>query len=137
MLAHVNKHANAEGKVVYSGTSDIVDDADCCYTLEVIEEDSEIKVVEFTNFKDRGDVDKKALFSYSNTPGLKYGDLLNTMAERWRGRVRALTSYTEQLEDAVNELRSLSENGEDTAAVLGRISSIDKEINKLLKEIKQ
>ena len=65
MLAHVNKHSNAEGKVIYAGTSDIVDDADCCYTLEVIDETNTEKIVEFTNFKDRGDVAKKALFSYS------------------------------------------------------------------------
>ena len=38
LLAHVNKHADAEGRVVYSGTSDVVDDIDCAYTLEVIQE---------------------------------------------------------------------------------------------------
>ena len=81
MLAHVNKHSNAEGKVLYAGTSDIVDDADCCYTLEVIDETNTEKIVEFTNFKDRGDVAKKALFSYSSTDGLLYGDLLNSIVE--------------------------------------------------------
>ncbi len=81
MLAHVNKHSNGEGKVIYSGTSDIVDDADCCYTLELINETRDEKVVEFSNFKDRGDVVKKALFSYSGRDGVSYPDLLDSIAE--------------------------------------------------------
>jgi hypothetical protein len=81
MLAHVNKHNDAEGNVVYSGTSDIVDDADCCYTLQIVEETADDKVIEFTNFKDRGDVTKKALFTYSNVEGIKYGDLLDSIYE--------------------------------------------------------
>jgi hypothetical protein len=81
MLAHVNKNTNEEGKVIFSGTSDIVDDSDCCYTLEVIEDDGKSKVVEFTNFKDRGDVAKKALYCYSNMEGIKYGDLLDSITE--------------------------------------------------------
>jgi len=80
-LAHVNKHKDAEGKLIYAGTSDIVDDADCCYILEVIEEDQDSKVIEFINFKDRGDVVKKALFSYSAQQGVKYGDLLVSIVE--------------------------------------------------------
>ena len=32
-LAHTNKHPDAEGKRVYSGTSDIVDDSDCCFVI--------------------------------------------------------------------------------------------------------
>jgi len=81
MLAHVNKHTDANGKVIYTGTSDIVDDADCCYTLEIIEEDDTNKVVEFTNFKNRGDVVKKALYLYSNIEGLKYRELLDSVVE--------------------------------------------------------
>ena len=37
MLAHTNKHRDDEGKVVFSGTSDIVDDVDCAYTIDVSE----------------------------------------------------------------------------------------------------
>jgi len=81
MLAHVNKHTDANGKVIYAGTSDIVDDADCCYTLETIEEDGINKVVEFTNFKNRGDVVKKALYLYGNVEGLNYKELLDSVIE--------------------------------------------------------
>jgi hypothetical protein len=81
MLANVNKHSDAEGKPIYAGTSDIVDDADCVYTLQVIEENDQGKVVEFINIKDRGDVDKKALFAYSNVQGTKYDDLLGSVSQ--------------------------------------------------------
>jgi len=66
-----------------------------------------------------------------------FGDSLNRMTESWQGRIRSLTSYIEQLENAVKECRSLAENEKERAAVLGKISSIDKEIKKLLEEIKQ
>ena len=35
-LAHTNKHVGADGKSIYSGTSDIVDDSDCCFIIEKI-----------------------------------------------------------------------------------------------------
>ena len=66
-----------------------------------------------------------------------FGDTLNKMTGSWRNRLLALASHTEQLENAVNKLRSRSKSEEDTAALLGKISSINKEINKLFKEIKQ
>jgi len=65
-----------------------------------------------------------------------FADSLNEMTDNWRGRTSDLSSHLQQLEYAVNELRSLSEKGEDTAALMKRISSIDEEINNLLKEIK-
>ena len=92
MLAHVNKHNDAEGNVVYAGTSDIVDDADCCYTLQIIEETPEDKVVEFTNFKDRGDVAKKALFAYSNVKGVIYSDLLASISKLDEGESSRITA---------------------------------------------
>ena len=33
MLAHTNKNRDSAGKVVFGGTSDIVDDVDCAFTL--------------------------------------------------------------------------------------------------------
>lgn len=79
LLAHVNKHADAEGRVVYSGTSDVVDDIDCAYTLEVIQETAFSKTVCFENFKDRGDVAKKAVYRYDSAGS--YLDLLESVEE--------------------------------------------------------
>lgn len=64
LLAHVNKHKSEEGKVIYSGTSDIVDDIDCAYTLDVIQQDELSKTARFENFKNRGDVAQTATYQY-------------------------------------------------------------------------
>lgn len=81
MLAHVNKHRDADGKVVFAGTSDLVDDADCAYTLDVIEDDlaTRIRTVRFDNFKSRGDVADQVTYRYDATKGLGYFDRLNSV----------------------------------------------------------
>lgn len=66
LLAHTNKNRDAENKVVFSGTSDIVDDVDCAYTLDVTQSSLTDKTVLFENIKSRGDVDQEAIYSYSN-----------------------------------------------------------------------
>jgi hypothetical protein len=80
MLAHCNKHRDNEGSVIFAGTSDITDDADCCYTLDILEESEEQKTVVFENFKDRGNVDKRAIYTYLNNPP-NYSALLDSVRE--------------------------------------------------------
>lgn len=82
-LSHANKNPGADGKIKYSGTTDIVDDFDCAYTLEVISAptDARMKVVEFTNIKRRGDVAETAAYSYSTERSLPYDELLTTVQE--------------------------------------------------------
>jgi hypothetical protein len=124
MLAHVNKHNDSEGNVVYAGTSDIVDDADCCYTLQIIEETADGKVIEFTNFKDRGDVAKKALFTYSNTEGVMYGDLLDSVIElddQESKRIvarNAMRDLLEKNESIINAMTDAITNGVNTKTEL-------------------
>jgi len=81
MLAHTNKHRDADGQLVFSGTSDVVDDADCVYMLDVIDGagDSERRTVVFKNIKARGDVDSTATYSYSTAKGQSYSDLLESV----------------------------------------------------------
>lgn len=74
-LAHVNKHKNSEGKSVFQGTSDVPDDADCYYTIEVIQTTNKLKTVRFENQKSRGDVVRQVSFQYS-TEQLSYNELL-------------------------------------------------------------
>jgi hypothetical protein len=80
-LAHVNKNAGADGRPVYAGTTDILEDADCAYTLRVIDhpDDSQLRIVEFENIKRRGNVCRRAVYSYSNVPGISYGELLDSV----------------------------------------------------------
>ncbi|WP_322407431.1 AAA family ATPase [Idiomarina sp. PL1-037] len=67
LLAHTNKNRDLEGKVVFSGTSDIVDDVDCAYTIDVTESSDQSKTVLFENIKSRGDVEQSIAYSYANS----------------------------------------------------------------------
>ncbi len=79
LLAHVNKKRDEDKKVIFGGTSDLVDDADCAYTLDEIAFDqlTLTKTVQFENFKARGNVVLKQAFQYSvNTAQNSYEDLM-------------------------------------------------------------
>jgi len=82
-LAHTNKHKDADGKGIYSGTSDIVDDSDCVYVIDKVSTEdngvSSTHTVEFNNIKARGDVDSTAAFSYQKQVGQSYEELLNSV----------------------------------------------------------
>ena len=74
MLAHVNKHRDQDGGLVYSGTSDLVDDADCAHILDIMTDDEceGTRRVKFTNFKNRGDVALEAVYSYDAGAKVSY-----------------------------------------------------------------
>ena len=80
-LAHTNKHKDADGKGIYAGTSDIVDDSDCVYIIDKIGVDDLTgkHVVEFTNIKARGDVHTTASFEYTRDAGQTYQQLLGSV----------------------------------------------------------
>ncbi len=79
LLAHTNKNRNAEGKVIAGGTSDVIDDADCAYTLDEIESTTTEKTVLFENIKARGDVAKSAAYRYSTERGQSYAQLIGSV----------------------------------------------------------
>lgn len=75
-LAHTNKNRSAEGKVIAGGTSDVVDDADCVYTLDETALDPRFKTVLFEKLKSRGDVADTAAYRYSIESGNSYDKLI-------------------------------------------------------------
>ncbi|NOT13044.1 MAG: hypothetical protein HOP23_14615 [Methylococcaceae bacterium] len=81
MLAHVNKHKDAEGKSVRAGTTDLVDDGDCAYMLDAVSESDDIKSVLFSNFKNRGDVASELGFTYSTAKGQQYVSRLQSVKQ--------------------------------------------------------
>ena len=92
-LAHTNKHKDAEGKSIYSGTSDIADDCDCVYILERATTESglvEVYSVEGRNEKARGDVTKNVGFTYSKKPGDSYEQLLSSVARQDESEIEAI-----------------------------------------------
>jgi len=80
-LAHTNKHRNSDGKPIYAGTTDIIDDADCAYLMYEVgkDVDDETKTIIFENVKSRGNVARESSYRYSITEGLHYGDILNSV----------------------------------------------------------
>ena len=81
MLAHANKHRDDDRKIVYSGTTDLVDDADCAYTIDTIQESDGMRTVKFENFKNRGDVAMEAFYQYDCRPETMYYDRFNSVRE--------------------------------------------------------
>lgn len=80
-LAHANKNLSADGKPIYAGTSDSLDDTDCAYTLRVIDTNptQQTKTVEFENIKSRGDVVNQAAYQYSTRPKISYEELIDSV----------------------------------------------------------
>ena len=103
-LAHTNKHRSADGKPVYSGTSDITDDSDCVYILDKLGSslfEDEI-AVEFINHKARGDVADRVSFSYSKKHGQSYAELIDSVKRIDDGKMEELrlsAEVTRQLEE--------------------------------------
>ena len=57
-LAHTNKRDGPDGRPIYAGTSDILDDFDCGYMISEVSQPSgsAVRVVQFENLKRRGNV---------------------------------------------------------------------------------
>lgn len=81
-LAHTNKNDGPDGRPVYGGTTDSLDDTDCAYTMARIDNgESDYAIVEFNNIKNRGNVCQKAYFRYSRKEGQSYAELFNSVEE--------------------------------------------------------
>lgn len=82
-LGHTNKKRNANGKSMFAGTSDLLDDVDCAYIIDEVDGDraEQRKIVEFKREKGRGQVVEKAAFSYSVADGQSYAELLASVEE--------------------------------------------------------
>jgi hypothetical protein len=132
-LAHTNKHKDAEGKGIYSGTSDIVDDSDCVYIIDKIscDEATDTHTVEFVNKKARGDVSPTASFEYTRTSGESYTTLLNSVKRLNSGVLEVVKKkavITKQLEDdheVIQEIRHSISLGTMTKS--GMIAAVHKE----------
>jgi hypothetical protein len=117
LLAHTNKRRDEDKKVIFGGTSDIVDDVDCAYTLDQIEVNGTTKKVLFENIKSRGDVAREAVYSYSIEEGQTYDDLLQSvrvqnnedMAEA--RKQRDIDIKLEQNMDAINAITEALKQG--------------------------
>jgi len=118
-LAHVNKNRTTDGKVIFSGTSDIVDDTDCAYTLDATEATATHKTVVFENIKSRGDVDSEAAYRYLSQVSGKNGyqmliDSVEQVGEAEAAQARELQQMQAKLaknSDIIQEITEVIEQG--------------------------
>ena len=135
LLAHTNKKRDDNGKAIFGGTSDVVDDCDCAYILDEANKAGGVKRVLFENIKSRGDVASQLAFDYAM--GVKhYGELLNSVkmidmaeeqkaefkqeSEDQRGRdMTAINAIKEALRSGVNAKTKLVSTAKALAEMNG------------------
>lgn len=116
-LAHTNKRPNADGKPIYGGTSDIVDDFDCSYILSAVKADDDPngRTILFENHKRRGDVAQRAYYSYAVEDGLGYEELLASVKPADPTRFQAqLVEAVPSDADLIEAVRGFLEHGVTT-----------------------
>lgn len=143
MLAHTNKNRDVNGKVIFSGTSDIVDDVDCAYTLDAVQESAGVRTVLFENIKSRGSVEREVAFSYSMDEK-SYDNLLSSVRRIEKSdaaQMKDLQAIKELLDkntDAIETIRECIVAGfnhkTDLVAEAAKLSGLSKpRITKVLK----
>jgi AAA domain len=82
-LAHTNKKRDSDGKPIYAGTSDVLEDFDCGYLMMERKgaESAGQKVIVFENIKRRGNVVLTTAYAYSTEPDQSYDQLLASVQE--------------------------------------------------------
>jgi hypothetical protein len=75
LLAHTNKNKGGDGKRVYGGTSDLVDDADAVYVMDDVHKTDDTRYVECQCIKRRGSNAELAHFKYSIENDQSYDQL--------------------------------------------------------------
>jgi len=119
MLAHVNKKRGEDGKAIYAGTSDIMDDCDCAYILDTVRVKDGIKIVQFENTKSRGSVASKAAYQYAVEDDISYNELIATV------------TYVEDID--VERIAQVDECNAEAPCVEAIIKSLEQGINTKMK----
>lgn len=78
LISHTNKNKDSDGKPVYSGTSDILQDVDCGWVLSAEKQDGET-VVTFENIKSRGFGQGIVRFAYQDSAKDDYLKLVDSV----------------------------------------------------------
>ncbi|MBT5221774.1 MAG: ATP-binding protein [Gammaproteobacteria bacterium] len=81
IAGHANKHPDADGNLVYEGTSDTHNDIDCMYSINQLSNNGNDFTVEFRNEKARGDVISLVSYGYTKKSGGSYCDILDSVHE--------------------------------------------------------
>ncbi len=135
IAGHANKHLDAEGKLVYEGTSDTKNDVDCVYSINLLTDRAdEEQVVEFINEKDRGNVVQKASFKYSKRQGMAYIEMLKSIKEIDESEADAAQEAREndrlikEYETEVDLVKSILKSGDQNQTTIIETITSDKNL---------
>ena len=149
-LAHTNKNPGPDGKKVYAGTSDALEDFDCAYMLDQVGTEGAFKVVQFENIKRRGSVAQTAGYSYLNASATSYEDRLISVEKKDESEIDVIKEEAVRVADSVmiNQIKAAIRGGfntkmkllaavkedtkasrRDVEAVLGRHTGSDPELH--------
>lgn len=107
-LAHVNKKRDNDNKPIFAGVSDTIDDSDCVYVLDVLQDNDEQRVVEFLNKKARGDVARRLAVSYSSKQGDSYSQRLASIKDVDPEQLDALRAVNEPDGDETATIQAIT-----------------------------
>ncbi len=121
-LGHTNKNRDGDNKLVYSGTSDLIEDVDCIYMMDIKydntdENGTQTKHIQLINQKLRGNNALELTFAYLKAESLKYVDMINsvrnidknthTKAKSLQDEVFKYNDYLDKYPDAVSLIKSV------------------------------
>ncbi|NNU10761.1 hypothetical protein HL669_03920 [Vibrio parahaemolyticus] len=121
-LGHTNKNRDGDNKLVYSGTSDLVEDVDCIYMMDIKYDNTDgngiqTKHIQLTNQKLRGNNALELTFAYHKAENLKYVDMINSVRnidtnthEKARASQDEESKYNDYLDkysDAISLIKSV------------------------------
>jgi len=100
--AHTNKRTDSDGRPIYSGTSDMVDDIDCSYTIQEVSRTGSQgeKLVQLRNIKRRGGNPEEIAYSYSNATGISYEQLFRSVRRQTDEDLERAKAEAEREKDA-------------------------------------
>lgn len=81
LAGHANKYPNADGKLVYEGTADTMNDIDCAYVINLTSLPEGEITVEFVREKNRGDNVFTAGYTYKKYSGMTYQEMLDSVTK--------------------------------------------------------
>lgn len=131
-LAHTNKHGAANGRPIYAGTSDMVDDFDCAYTLQAMPKDPGVKesFVELKNFKRRGGVADQAVYSYTRQDD--YTQLLASVREVPADELAKVQRAAQMAQDAdiVEAIKAAIQGGNVKRMELAKTARMEAQVSR-------
>lgn len=132
-LAHVNKAPKADGSPQFAGTTDLVEDCDAAYIIMPLDVSSSPgeRVVQFHNFKRRGNSAGLVAYGYAAEDGVSYAERLSSVRRIDLDTLDEFKRVELQRtdEDVIAIIAACIADGHNTKMVLGKEAAVRAEIS--------